>query len=72
MFNFRQNLKNISVNYLQIMNNELDSLKNNVNNYWEHTDKTSTITVNINYNLEVIQVPNIHMTAKIIKKNLHL
>ena len=64
-----EHIKYILEDYLQIMNNEIDSLKNNVNNYWEHTDRKSTVTVNINYNLEVIQVTDTHVTARIIKRN---
>ena len=64
-----ENIKYILDEYLQIMNSEIDSLKNNKSNQWEHTDRTSSASVNITYNLEVIQVTETHVTAKIISKN---
>ena len=55
--------------YLQMMNVEIDSLKNNKTSLWDHTDRKSSIQVAINYNLEIIQVTETHVTAKIISKN---
>tara|TARA_B100001250_G_scaffold102723_1_gene86536 strand:- start:282 stop:1721 length:1440 start_codon:yes stop_codon:yes gene_type:complete len=64
-----KNIKYILDEYLQSMNSEIYSLKNNKSNQWEHTDRTSSASVNITYNLEVIQVTETHVTAKIISKN---